>query len=324
MTQNTTHPITHMFYTFGIIWFHDMQCAVASLKGKFEHMRGTKQLELSEAEKLWLDRLKKIYTQVKRWYTDPNTLTDIQTGSPSKADDIEWLQPGLSAEYQIGIAVEHLKVSLDCIFELGRIYPTAPLTLGRTAYTSAINAAWLLYPTSRNERRRRAFTLKAMEINQELRALVDLPPNTTTPDTETKTDDALRVRLERKQAELTRIGQTFQPGINAAKVKFIQTNVIKTVTDELFGNELELENDVRYSVRYLWRVSSAAAHGYYHYALSRVSLPEPGDTQTPPDVAILDAKVDQDLGPLLLTSYVVISRAIRLHRLRATNHLEQR
>ena len=97
----------------------------------------------------------------------------------------------------------------------------------------------------------------------------------------------------------------------------------KTVADELFGYEAEPDRDVRHSVRYLWRVSSAAAHGYYHYALSRVSLPEPGDAHIPPDIAILDAKIDKDVGPLLLTSYVVISRAIRLHRLRVTNHLAQ-
>lgn len=286
-------------------------------------MRGTKQLDLSEAEKLWIDRLKNIYPQVKHWHTNPNTLTDIQAGSPSKADDIEWLQPGLSAEYQIGIAVEHLKLSLDCIFELGSIYPTAPLTLGRTAFTSAINAAWLLHPTSRNERRLRAFTLKAKEIHEELNSLVDLPPLAATSGTATKSDEVLRALIKHKQKELTRIGQTFQPGIDAAKVKFIQTEVTRTVADEIFGNELEPENDVRYDVRYLWRMSSAAAHGYYHHALRRVSLPEPDDTQAPLDVTLLDAKVDQDLGPLLLTSCVVISRAIQLHRLRAINHLKQ-
>lgn len=286
-------------------------------------MRGTKQLDLSEAEKLWIDRLKSIYPQVKHWHTNPNTLTDIQAGSPSKADDIEWLQPGLSAEYQISIAAEHLKLSLDCIFELGSIYPTAPLTLGRTAYTSGLNAAWLLYPTSRNERRLRTFTLKAKEIHEELKSLVDLPPLSATSDTAAKSDEVLRALLKHKQKELTRIGQTFQPGIDATKVKFIQTDVIKTVTDEIFGNELEPENDLRYDVRHLWRTSSAAAHGYYHHALRRVSLPEPDDTQTPLDVTLMDAKVDQDLGPLLLTSYVVISRAIQLHRLRAINHLKK-
>ena len=195
--------------------------------------------------------------------------------------------------------------------------------MGRTAYTSAINAAWLLHPGSRTERRLRAFTLKAAEVQQELKALVDLPPTATEPEAETKAEDSLRDRLKQQQSELTRIGQAFQPGIDAAEVRFNQTAIIKTVADELFGDEAEPDRDVRHSVRYLWRVSSAAAHGYYHYALSRVSLPEPGDAHIPPDIAILDAKIDKDLGPLLLTSYVVISRAIRLHRLRVTNHLAQ-
>ncbi|WP_157776030.1 hypothetical protein [Corynebacterium crudilactis] len=108
--------------------------------------------------------------------------------------------------------------------------------------------------------------------------------------------------------------------MDAKKHQIIQTEVIKTVVLEAFSGDTTEDQLIRSNIQQLWRMSSAAAHGYYHHSLSRVEIPSAENSMVPAGMGLLSAKIDRDVGPLLLVSYLVLKRAIILYQLRYKNY----
>lgn len=278
-------------------------------------MTGTYSVNFSKQEEKWVRRLQAIAPQVKDWLESPELLPNTQPGSAHKGDEIGWLQPGLSAAYQIQSSLEHLNACLDLVLGHHGFTPVAPLTLGRTAYVSAINATWLLSPNLRKERRTRAFHLKAKEIQEQLNALRDIPAI----GGHAEKASTQRMNLEDKRNRLEEIADQFDPTLNVHRSQFIQTRIIETTINEQFGGETEKDEYIRTHIRSLWRMSSAAAHGYYHFALSRTERLEEVQDDIPDDSTLLVPKIDQDIGPLLIVSHLLLNRAIRLYKQRSVN-----
>lgn len=280
-------------------------------------MSGIIRQSLSEEELEWRDYLRAIAPRVEEWATSREPLPDVEPGSALYGDEVDWLQPGHSAAYQIGIAAEHLHFSLSSLLSGQPISPTAHLTIGRTAYMTAFNAAWILAPRLRKERQDRAFRLKAKEVKESLSALSDLPAGGDWEELE----KAERQRLEEKRAELHEIGQRITPHLDPEKHQIEQTATIRKVVRELFDGDSEDDQLIRSSMQQFWRMSSAAAHGYYHHSLSRIEVPVEENGPVPAGMGILSAKIDTDVGPLLFVAYLVLQRAIELYRQRCKNHL---
>lgn len=264
-----------------------------------------------------MKRLHSIAPRVEGWVTSWELLPDVEPGSALSGDEVSWLQPGHSAAYQIDVAAEHLHFSLSSLLSGQPISPTVHLTIGRTAYMTAFNAAWILAPKLRKERQERAFRLKAKEVKESLSALTDLPVGGDW-DEPTKAE---KKRLEDKRAQLYEIGQFIQPHLDPKKHQIVQTDAIQKVVHELFIGDSEDDQLIRSSMQQLWRMSSAAAHGYYHHSLSRVEMPTEENSSVPAGMGLLSAKIDTDVGPLLVVAYLVLQRAIGLYRKRCTNHL---
>ncbi|MET3944291.1 hypothetical protein [Corynebacterium mucifaciens] len=280
-------------------------------------MGGTTKQTLSQEELKWMKSLHAIAPRVEEWMASWELLPDIEPGSALKGDEVDWLQPGHSAAYQIDIAAEHLHFSLSSLLSGQSISPTAHLTIGRTAYMTAFNAAWILAPASRKERQERAFRLKAKEVKESLSALTDFPVG--------KNWDEItnieKQRLEDKRAQLHEIGQRIHPHLDPRKHQINQTDVIQEVAHDLFNGDSEEDQLIRSNMQQLWRMSSAAAHGYYHHSLTRVETPTEENGPVPPGMMLMSAKIDTDVGPLLFVAYLVLKRAIELYRQRCTNHL---
>lgn len=280
-------------------------------------MGGTTNQSLSQEELKWMKSLHAIAPRVEEWVTSWELLPDAEPGSAMKGDEVGWLQPGHSAAYQIDVAAEHLHFSLSSLLSGQSISPTAHLTIGRTAYMTAFNAAWILAPALRKERQERAFRLKAKEVKESLSALTDFPVGGNW-DAITNIE---KQRLEDKCARLHEIGQRIHPHLDPKKHQINQTDVIQKVAHDLFSGDSEEDQLIRSTMQQLWRMSSASAHGYYHHSLSRIEMPSEENSSVPRGMGILSAKVDTDVGPLLFVAYLVLKRAIELYRERCTNHL---
>lgn len=279
-------------------------------------MTGLKRQSLSPDEQIWLKRLQTIAPRVATWLNQDTTLPKVHPSSSLYADGMGWMvQPSYLAEYHITISAEHLHLCLQTL--LGKeavLYPTAQITMGRTAYTSALNAVWLLYPSNRCERRRRAWLLKDKEIQEQRSALRDLHGTSIEPKLLTEA----HATLDKKQEELDRANKEYDLGLDRSKRddRFNQTRAIREATNQVYDGQTD--EDVRVAVTNLWRTSSAVAHGFYHHALSRMTNLDGGEElPSVGELGLLQPKLDQDLGPLLCASYMFLERAITRYRLRA-------
>lgn len=196
--------------------------------------------------------------------------------------------------------------------ETGTLYPSAYVTVARTSLLAAANAVWVLSPTSRLERRKRAIRLRADDLRNQRTAIKEFPA----PDQEAESarDELLRLITDRQD---TLRGAATALGIveDVRKMKMDQTQVMSRVEEHLRSTDV----DEAMFLRDMWRLASAAAHAQFHYGAARAELQ--GETaQYGSAVAQLRGELSRDTGPAIAAATLVLNEAFRLYDLRRVPH----
>lgn len=268
-----------------------------------------KDIEFTAEELGWIERMRSLLPACKRFYEWTRYPNAPVRSSALSGDRHDLIEPDVEAQYSLSIAAEHLLHGFETILHGEQISPTVHLTVGRTALLSAANAYWLLEPTQRIIRQERLIALKTQEIYEQKAAMRDFPEDLNS----TESLEAYRRLLADKEESLW----TAAAELGVGKQRFNQTSVIKNVANSLYSND-ENAKLLQAQLILAWRDSSAAAHGYYHFALPRAYIQNSGVSQ----ISLLSARIDLDHGPLFVGALMVANAAVRLYQLRAGLKLE--
>ncbi|MCT1477595.1 hypothetical protein [Microbacterium sp. p3-SID336] len=101
----------------------------------------------------WPLRLGRMSTAVEAWRRRAENPESPESGSSLAADSVNGLNVENPIWYSMCIASEPLDFAIDAMRATSTMYPTAYMTVARTAFVAAVNAVWVLAPQSRQERR---------------------------------------------------------------------------------------------------------------------------------------------------------------------------
>ncbi|MCD1569904.1 hypothetical protein [Agromyces mediolanus] len=226
---------------------------------------------------------------------------------------------GLSVEnliwYSMCISSEHLDFAIDAMRATSTMYPTAYMTVARTAFIAAVNAVWVLAPTSRQERRERALQLRADDLRSQATSFRDMKiPGGVPEDTRAGFVDQLRER----QADLQKVATTLGVEQDVRKMRFNQTDAIDWVAEHMHG----ADNDLLIGgTQAVWRSGSAAAHAQYHFGIMRMDRSEVVREGSDRSFVRLQGDLEKDVGPALAAATMTLNEAFRLYDLRREKHV---
>ncbi|OLT55264.1 hypothetical protein BJF89_16040 [Corynebacterium sp. CNJ-954] len=257
----------------------------------------------------WLTRLDKIAQATSAWRSRTQNPSPIETGSSLAADELESVSVGNTAWYSMCVSTEHLGFSLDAMKATATMYPTAYMTVARTAFMAAANAAWLLAEPSRSQRRERAIRLQADELRVQITTLKSL----SLPDGEPDTARVEAVQRLRQRQEILR-NTAGQLGITekVEQMRFNQTEAIDWVARRMPDSD---DPFLLAAMQTIWRSGSAAADAQRQFALMRMGPHELGEGVDGTRIMKLRGDLDTDVGPALGGAALTLSEAFRLYDL---------
>lgn len=209
------------------------------------------------------------------------------------------------------ISSEHLDFAIDAMRAKSTMYPTAYMTVARTAFVAAVNSVWVLAPSSRQVRRVRALRLRADDLRVQVTSFREMRVSEGKPG---KARTGLLEQLRVRQAGLQRVATTLGVKESVAKMKFNQTEAIDWVAEHLHGVDDDLLIGATQSI---WRSGSAAAHAQYHFGVMRVDRNEVVREESGGQIMRLRGDLDRDVGPALAAAAMTLNEAFRLYDLRA-------
>ena len=262
----------------------------------------------------WLRRLDRISLVVDAWRKRAENPTSPEPGSSLAADSMEGLSVENPIWYSMCISSEHLDFAIDAMRATSTMYPTAYMTVARTAFVAAVNAAWVLAPSARQERRERALRLRADDLRVQMTSFRDMKiPDGKPEEARTGLLEQLRERQAGLQVVATALGMTE----DVTKIRFNQTKAIDRVTEHMHGVDDDLLIGATQAV---WRSGSAAAHAQYHFGIMRVDRNEIVRDAGGGSVVRLRGDLESDVGPALAAATMTLSEAFRLYDLRRVSH----
>ncbi len=171
----------------------------------------------------WLRRLDRISLAVDAWRKRAENPTSPEHGSSLAADSMEGLSVENPIWYSMCISSEHLDFAIDAMRATSTMYPTAYMTVARTAFVAAVNAVWMLAPSARQERRERALKLRADDLRVQVTSFRDMKIPDGKPQ-EARAD--LLDQLRERQASLQSVAKSLSMTEDVTKIRFNQTKAI--------------------------------------------------------------------------------------------------
>ncbi|WP_029145537.1 hypothetical protein [Microbacterium luticocti] len=226
---------------------------------------------------------------------------------------------GLSVEnpvwYSMCISSEHLDFALDTMRATSTMYPTAYMTVARTAFVAAVNAVWVLAPPTRQERRERALRLRADDLRVQVTSFRDMQVPEGKPE---EARNGLLEQLRERQASLQKVATALGVQEDVAKMRFHQTGAIDWVAQHMHGVDDDL---LLGATQALWRSGSAAAHAQFHFGVMRFDRNEVVHEESGSSIVRLRGDLENDVGPAIASATMTLSEAFRLYDLRSVSHL---
>ena len=255
-------------------------------------------------------------TKVEAWRERAKHPEPPEAGSSLAADAIEGLSIESSIWYSMSISSEHLDFAIDAMRATSTMYPTAYMTVARTALMGAVNAVWLLAPSTRDERQRRALRFRADDLRTQVVGLRDMRVMSGAP---TTARDGLVAQLQERQASLQRVADAMGVQEDVTRMRFTQTDAINWVASYLHGPNSDLLIGATQS---MWRSGSAAAHAQLQFGLMRADRTETIRDGAGGGIVRLRGDLDTDVGPALAAATLTLSEAFRLYDLRRVRHVQ--
>lgn len=272
--------------------------------------RRRKQAPQEDAEAGWPLRLGRMSTAIDAWRNRAKNPESSEPGSSLAADSVDGLNVENLIWYSMCISSEHLEFAIDAMRATSSMYPTAYMTVARTAFVAAVNAVWVLAPPSRQERRERALVLRADDLRTQVTFIREmrLPPGVAR-----STRDATIAQLRERQAGLQAVATSLGVTLEVPKIRFNQTTAIDWVAEHMHG----VDNDLLIgATQAMWRSSSAAAHAQYQFGIMRTDRNEVLEGETGDAVVRLRGDLESDVGPALAVAVMTLNEAFRLYDLR--------
>ena len=173
-------------------------------------------------------------------------------GSDLAADDVIESETSKVAHHGIVMALDHLGSVVDAMVSDEPMRHYAPLTALRTVLMSSVRVRWLLEPNSSIERRLRGLQIGYVNLDEQRKAFNTLsskPANAQLEQQRQQIVSEFGSQMTALEARATALGAAkLNPPPDT--VSMLQKMVAVNTTDGL-------------AVLQLWRMGSAAAHGYF-------------------------------------------------------------
>lgn len=270
--------------------------------------------EESQEDDEWPRRLGRMSSVVDAWRRRADAPLAPEPGSSLDADSVTSLNIENLVWYSMCISSEHLDFALDAMRATRTMYPTAYMTVARTAFVAAVNAVWVLAPSSRQSRRVRALELRADDLRAQVTSFRDMKIPTGIPE-ETRT--GFLEQLRERQADMQRVATSLGVNQDVTKIRFNQTKAIDWVAEHMHGVDGDL---LIGATQAIWRSSSAAAHAQYHFGIMRMDRNEVIRDSPGSSIVRLRGDLETDVGPSLAAAVMTLSEAFRLYDLRRVRH----
>lgn len=240
----------------------------------------------------------------------------VEDGSALAGDDrLTLVRPSSLAWYLIGVSYEHLDFGTSTMAATSTLYPTAYLTVFRTALLAGTQAVRMLGPTIRRERQAHAIRLTLEDLSNQLASANEL-----------SISDPELNRLRMEQADrLKQEVDDLEPQARALgildrdlrRVRANATEAINWVAEFMHEQEILING-----MRLLWRTGSAVAHGARSHAIRRLGRSDLIDTGHGTKYAKLFGDIE-DVTSAASASALVLGRAFELYEQRRLNHRRQ-
>jgi hypothetical protein len=262
----------------------------------------------------WLMRLDRISEAVDAWRRRAENPMSSEPGSSLAADSVDGLSVENPVWYSMCISSEHLDFAIDAMRATSTMYPTAYMTVARTAFVAAVNAVWILAPPIRQERRERALRLRADDLRVQITSFRDMQIPEGKPE-EART--GLLGQLRERQANLQKVATALGVQEDVTKMRFHQTGAIDWVAQRMHGVDDDL---LIGATQAIWRSGSAAAHAQYHFGIMRLDRNELIREESGGSIVRLRGDLVNDVGPAIAAATMTLSEAFRLYDLRRVVH----
>ena len=247
---------------------------------------------------------------VEAWRKRAENPQSPAPGSSLAADSLDGLNLENLIWYSMCISSEHLDFAIDAMRATSTMYPTAYMTVARTAFVAAVNAVWVLAPPSRPLRRRRALELRADDLRTQVAAIRDMRVEKGGPE-DSRAD--LVEQLRERQASLQAVATSLDVELDVTKIRFNQTKAIDWVAEHMHG----VDNDLLIgATQAIWRSGSAAAHAQYQFGVMRMDRSEVIHAEPGSSIVRLRGDLEADVGPALAGATLTLNEAFRLYDLR--------
>lgn len=279
--------------------------------------RGPKRQPQRPEDSEWLRRLDRISDVVDAWRKRAENPTSPEPGSSLAADSIDGLSVDNPVWYSMCISSEHLDFAIDAMRATSTMYPTAYMTVARTAFVAAVNAVWVLAPPTRQERRKRALRLRADDLRVQVTSFRDMQIPEGKP---ARARTGLLEQLRDRQTDLQRVATALGVQEDVAKIRFHQTGAIDWVAQHMHGVDDDL---LIGATQAIWRSGSAAAHAHYHFGVMRLDRNEVVREESGGSIVRLRGDLDNDVGPAIAAATMTLNEAFRLYDLRSVAHIRR-
>jgi hypothetical protein len=257
-------------------------------------------------------RLTRIAEAARAWDERCRAGMAVQPRSELAHDDARFPELKVShlVSWSMTVAAEHLNFTTTAMRETETVYPTAYLTVLRTALIGASHAVSVLTPDDRTERLRNALKIQADDDRSQLAMVRN--SYTESASTEEAKEQLVAQLLER-QTTLQRVADDLGMAIEVKKFQLNNSDLIRDTAASMHDS-----NMVRAGVTNAWRTGSTAAHAGRSFAVLRAS--RANVRRTTGDVSFVELRGDLELDivPAASAATLALSRAFQLWDLRAS------
>lgn len=265
----------------------------------------------------WEARLGRMGTVIDHWAERIKAPpSPMQPSSSLEADDRQFKVVNVSdvAWYSITTAVEHLDFTIQHFRATRTLYPSAHMTVLRTALVTGAIAAWVLSGPTRGDRQLRALRVECDEVGNTLAAI-----NGAKVEGERQVAAVRKAQtsIGRQHTELQAVADALGGPADVRKWRLNTTEIVEAAARVAFGEETVLTS----GVGLLWRRGSAAAHG----AKSVVTLGlDPAEVERSEEgILYVNAtgSLARDVGPLAVAAFQMTNHAFGEYDKRRFNYL---
>lgn len=249
----------------------------------------------------WEQRIALMRGQVAQWSDRVKNPQAPEPGSSLAEDNMDGLEVEAVVWYRMCVSVEHLDFAITALFKVG-LFPTAYMSIVRTAYIAGVNALWVLIGKTRQDRRLRALRLAAEDLRVQITAINDF---TTGENTKSAKDQEIN-DLQARQAALQAIAEELDSTENVRKMKVDQTGNVAAIISEL--DDTKKNVNFANGLRHIWRSGSAAAHAQHHYGHIRTGPDNVVGLEGEKHVVLLKGDLAKDVGPAIAAVFLTLGR----------------